>query len=271
MVSLRSDRKRCDGSFRDCNLDFTVATEKNHLKVALVTGGASGIGLGISSYLAESGWLVAIADRDQSACQSAAETLGNANAKVIWADVATEEGSSRAVNSCIEHFGVPTLVCNNAGVRHIESLFSIDLESWHESFQVNVDAALLCSRSVLPHMEAVGGGSIVNIGSISGQVPYADGGAYATSKAALIMLTRVLAIEAGPRGVRVNCICPGSINRDEMNPTLASGHIPIGRAGNPKDVASLIAYLGSEEAKYVNGAIIALDGGATAGRTRVSN
>ena len=113
----------------------------------------------------------------------------------------------------------------------------------------------------------------MNIGSISGLVPYARGSAYAASKAAIIMLTKVLALEVGPYGITVNCICPGSIRTQissgeqiEQVPT----HIPVGRYGKPADVAYMVSYLASEAASYITGSVIVLDGGATAGRSRHS-
>ncbi len=127
----------------------------------------------------------------------------------------------------------------------------------------------MMSQAVLPHMKARCAGSIINMGSISGKVPYAGGGAYAASKAALAMLTRVLAIEVGEFGVTVNCIAPGAIRHgprpvDEAPPS----NIPIGRAGTPADVAHLVSYLASDAARYLTGSVIVLDGGATAGRVR---
>ena len=136
---------------------------------------------------------------------------------------------------------------------------------------MNVEGTMLCSQLALAHMKRRKSGAIVNIGSISGLVPYARGGAYAASKAAIIMLTKVLALEAGPFGITVNCICPGSIrteiavsNSVEALPT----HILLGRYGAPADVAHLVSYLASEAATYVTGSVIVLDGGAIAGRSR---
>ena len=163
------------------------------------------------------------------------------------------------------------LLCNNAAVHPLELIEEHKFETWSETFRVNVDGTMLCSQFTLPQMKRQKSGAIVNIGSISGLVPYARGSAYAASKAAVIMLTKVLALEAGPYGVTVNCICPGSIRTQvssdaqiEQVPT----HIPVGRYGKPADVASLVSYLASEAASYITGSVIVLDGGATAGRSR---
>jgi 3-oxoacyl-[acyl-carrier protein] reductase len=118
-------------------------------------------------------------------------------------------------------------------------------------------------------MKAGGGGTIVNMGSISGVMPYARGGAYAATKAAIAMLTRVLALEAGPFGITVNCIAPGAIRHGERPAGEAPpANIPIGRAGTVDDVAHMVSFLASGKAGYVNGSVIVLDGGATAGRAR---
>lgn len=232
-------------------------------RTAIVTGGAAGIGLGIVRRLLDDGMNVLAADRNPESCDAARRMLDGRSAHVMEADVAIEQQTEAVVEETLARFGGIDLLCNNAGVRHIAPLAEICLADWRESFQVNVDAALLSARAVLPAMQEQGGGVIVNIGSISGSVPYAGGGAYAASKAALAMLTRVLAMELGPLGIRVNCIAPGSIDR---NGGLSASHIPIGRAGVPQDVALLVSYLASNEASYLNGAVIVLDGGATAGR-----
>ena len=236
-------------------------------RAAIVTGGAAGIGLGIVQRLLDDGMNVLAADRNPEACDAARRLLEGRPAHVMEADVADEEQVREVMDEALVHFGGIDLLCNNAGVRHIAPLADISLTDWQESFRVNVDAALLGARAVLPAMREQGSGVIVNIGSISGTAPYAEGGAYGASKAALIALTRVMAMEFGPLGVRVNCIAPGSIDRNGTG-EMSSSHIPIGRAGTPHDVASLVAYLASDEASYLNGAVIVLDGGATAGRTR---
>jgi 3-oxoacyl-[acyl-carrier protein] reductase len=191
--------------------------------------------------------------------------------QIISGDIGTLDGVRTAVQTSIDIYGRLDLLCNNAAVHPLESIEEHNLETWKETFRVNVEGTMLCSQLALPHMKRQKSGAIVNIGSISGLVPYACGGAYAASKAAVIMLTKVLALEAGPYGITVNCICPGSIRTNtalidsvEDLPT----HIPIGRYGKPVDVAHLVSYLASEAATYVNGSIIVLDGGATAGRSR---
>ena len=216
---------------------------------------------------------VLAADRDQDACARARESLAKfgAGVKVVLADIGAPDGASAAVDGAAAAFGRLDLLCNNAAAHPFEMIEGHDLASWRETFRVNVDGTMLCSQAALKHMRRQGGGSIVNIGSVSGILSYAGGAAYAASKAAVAMLTKTLALEAGPDGIRVNCICPGTIrHRDAARDGEKPGHIPLGRAGTAADVARLVAFLASDAASYMSGAIIPLDGGATAGRARVS-
>ena len=241
--------------------------------VAVVTGGASGIGLAITRHLAGEGMAVVAIDRDPAACDQARGDMAEAGGRIriVKGDIGTPVGAALAIDSAIESFGRLDVLCNNAAVHPRELIEDHDLESWRETFRVNVDGTMMCSQRALPHMKNQGRGTIVNIGSISGTVPYATGGAYAASKAAIAMLTKVLAIEAGPYGVTVNCIAPGAIQHRpgaEAQDRSAPAHIPIGRRGTTDDIVHLVSYLASEAAGYLTGAVIVLDGGATAGRTK---
>jgi NAD(P)-dependent dehydrogenase (short-subunit alcohol dehydrogenase family) len=244
-------------------------------RAAVVTGGAAGIGLEIVRHLAGEGMCVVAIDRDSAACARAKRSLamGEDRVRIITGDIGTPDGARMAIQTSIDRYGRLDLLCNNAAVHPLELVEQHKLETWSETFRVNVDGTMLCSQLALPHMKRQKSGAIVNIGSISGLVPYARGSAYAASKAAIIMLTKVLALEAGPYGVTVNCICPGSI-RTQVSPDESieeiPTHIPIGRYGKPTDVAHLVSYLASEAASYVTGSVIVLDGGATAGRSRRS-
>jgi len=244
-------------------------------RAAVVTGGAAGIGLEIVRHLATEGMCVVAIDRDSVACARAQRTLamGEDRVRIIIGDIGTLDGARMAIQTSIDMYGRLDLLCNNAAVHPLELVEEHKIETWNETFRVNVDGTMLCSQLALAHMKRQKSGAIVNIGSISGLVPYARGGAYAASKAAIIMLTKVLALEAGPHGVRVNCICPGSIRTQagsgEQIDEIAT-HIPVGRYGKPADVAHLVSYLASEAASYMTGSVIVLDGGATAGRSRRS-
>jgi NAD(P)-dependent dehydrogenase (short-subunit alcohol dehydrogenase family) len=241
-------------------------------RVAVVTGGASGIGLGVAKHLAEEGMSVVASDWDEQACAAARESLGafGDRVRVVVADIGTPEGAEKTIDAAIDSFGRLDTLVNNAAVHPFVTLEEMDISAWREVFRVNVEGTLLCSKAALPHMKRQGSGSIIIMGSVSGVLPYIGGGAYATTKAALAMLTRVLALEAGPSGVRVNCIAPGAI-RHRVAPgesQAAPANIPIGRAGTIDDVAHMVSYLASDQATYLTGSIIVLDGGATAGRVR---
>lgn len=241
-------------------------------RVAVVTGGASGIGLEIVRRLASEGMAVVALDWDEAACRAARQNLAEFKdrVRIVNGDVGTLEGAKSGIETAVETFGRLDVLCNNAALHPRESIEDHGIETWRETFRVNVDGTMLCSKFALAHMKAQGSGAIVNMGSISGVLPYATGGAYAASKAAIAMLTRVLALEAGPYGITVNCIAPGSIRHRERSGDDDSppAHIPIGRYGRPDDVAGLVSYLASDAASYLTGSEIVLDGGATAGRKR---
>lgn len=240
-------------------------------RVAIVTGGASGIGLGIVRHLASEGMAVVAIDRDAKACAVAVESLAQyaARLRILVGDIGTEEGAASAVAAALESFGRIDLLVNNAAYHPLELVEAHDLASWRETFRVNVDGTMLCAKAVLPQMKRQGAGAIVNIGSVSGVSPYAGGSAYAASKAAVAMLTRALALEVGAYGITVNCIAPGTIRHRPGSEDMPAAHIPIGHAGSPADVAALVSYLASDAARYITGTSITLDGGATAGRARV--
>jgi meso-butanediol dehydrogenase/(S,S)-butanediol dehydrogenase/diacetyl reductase len=240
-------------------------------RVAVVTGGATNIGLEIVRRLAGEEMAVIAVDWDAAACaRETAATARGHDVRFLVADIGTEAGARLGIDAAIATFGRIDLLCNNAALHPIEGIEEHGLESWRETFRVNVDGTLLCTQLALPHMRRQGGGSIVNMGSVSGLVPYARGGAYAASKAAIAMITKVTALEAGAFGVRVNCICAGSILPREAGDAMLPAHIPIGRFGRPDDVAQLVSYLASDAASYMTGSVIVLDGGATAGRVRAT-
>ena len=242
-------------------------------RVAIVTGGASGIGFAIVRHLSAAGMAVLAMDKDTSAVASAVETRKpKEDTLFIHGDAGCEADIKGMVNMAVDAFGRIDHLCNNAAFHPFETIENHAMESWRETFRVNVDGTMLSCQKALPHLRRSDCASIVNIGSISGSSPYAGGGAYATSKAAIAMLTRVLALEFGPYGVTVNCISPGSIRHragSDLNAQPPS-NVPIGRYGTVYDVAEMVGFLASDASRYITGSNIILDGGATAGRIRES-
>jgi 3-oxoacyl-[acyl-carrier protein] reductase len=242
-------------------------------RAAIVTGGASGIGLNIVCRLARADLDVVAVDWSDELCSAARIEVSefSGHVVVIQSDIGTPEGVARAIGTVIERFGQIDLLCNNAAVHPMGSIEELDLHQWREAFRVNVDGTMLCCQAALPHMKRRRSGVIINMGSVSATLPYARGGAYAATKAAVVQLTKVLALEAGPHGVRANCISAGSIVHRHDPGTSAPSYIPMGRFGRPDDVSSLVLFLASDEASYINGTEIIVDGGATAGRERRSS
>ena len=230
-------------------------------KTALVTGGAGGIGSAICRALAQDGWNVSLlyGSSEQRAGMLAAEIGGTA----LHADMTEPQ----ELEAAFRQIGGVDLLVNNAGVAYYGLLSEMRYEEWRRLFAVNVDGAFLCSKFAIPHMVHEKKGCIINISSMWGQVGASCEAAYSASKAALIGLTKALAKELGPSGIRVNCIAPGVI----QTPMLAGfsarelealrEETPLERLGEPSDVAALTAFLASEKADFITGQIIGCNGG----------
>jgi len=244
-------------------------------KVALVTGGASGIGQAIAQTFAYHGIRVAIIDIDEARGKDVATELSSSGSYFIHADVSHATAATKAVDTVSEHFGRIDIVVNNAGiVGGGGAIEDITIEQMREVIGTNLEGPLwICSRAAW-HMKKQGsGGSIVNIGSIAAirGAPYYP--IYSATKAALIGLTKSLANQLGSFQIRVNCICPGSIGGTGLMSRscgrgLTRGEIlgilhkvPLRCIGRPQDVANLVFFLSSEKAAFINSAIIVADGG----------
>ena len=239
---------------------------------AVVTGGASGIGEATSRALAAAGAAVTIVDLDGERAEALAGELGpGANVAVV--DVTDEEGVRQLFNGLA---GLDILV-NNAGVGFVGSIEETPAADWDRLFRVNVDSVYICSKYALPLLLASGRGQIVNIGSVAGLTAVKRRFAYCATKGAVIALTRQMAIDYAGR-IRVNCICPGTVHtpfvegylerfhRHEKDKVRAELHArqPIGRMGRPDEVAHMVVYVCSDQAEYVTGSILTIDGGWTA-------
>ena len=238
---------------------------------ALVTGAASGIGLATAELLAREGAVVSLVDRAEQPLAEAAARLG---AAAFVADVLDPEAVAWAVGESTEAHGPPEVLVNSAGVYRITPLLAVDVAEWDEVLDVNLRGSFLVARDVARRLVATGrGGAIVNISSMAGLVADVSEptAAYNASKAGVIALTKQMAAEWARHGIRVNCVCPGVIDTPmlrlmddpETGRAYLEEHVPLGRLGRPEEVASLIVFLASDEASYVTGAAVPVDGGAT--------
>lgn len=249
----------------------------NH-KVAVVTGAAQGIGQAIALRLAQDGAQVALLDlKDSTAAVSACQEAGAA-AIGVAVDVADKQSIAAAVSRIVEQWGRLDIWVNSAGIFDDTSLTDLSEARWDQVIAVNYKSMFLCAQLAAPYMLAQRWGRIVNIASMAAKVAFPDEVAYCSSKSAILGLTRALAVELGPRGVTVNAICPGPIDTemlahtyqalaDRQGTTLAAWRaeilktIPVGRYGQPADVAGLAAFLASDEASFINAQAINIDGG----------
>lgn len=238
-------------------------------KVAIVTGSGQGIGREIALTLAEQGASVVISDMNPvTAGEVAAEIMAN-NVKsiAITANVTMQEEVASLVDQTIEAFGQIDILVNNAGITRDTLLMRMSGEDWDEVLLTNLKGAFLCTQAVVRHMLKQRWGRIINIASIVGLIGNAGQANYAAAKAGLIGLTKTTAREVASRGVTANVIAPGFIDTD-MTRKLSDNakqeflrQIPLGYAGSPKDVANAAAFLASEEARYITGHVLTVDGG----------
>lgn len=238
--------------------------------IALVTGSSRGIGRAVATRLARSGWSVCInyLVHRQKAEELAAHLRGEGcRVLVCQADVAVRKDVDRMVAQIEDTFGPVSLLVNNAGIAGQMLFQDISEEQWRNYFAVNLDGAFHTIQAVLPHMLHEKAGCIINTSSIWGQRGASCEVAYSATKAAVIGLTRSLAMELGPSHIRVNCVAPGVIDTDmlavlppETRRDLAE-QTPLGRLGTPEDIAAVVAFLASDEAAFLTGQVITPDGG----------
>ena len=240
-------------------------------KVAIISGGGSGIGRAIAAAFAREGARVAICGRDRKKLDAVAEQIGRACLSVV-SDVSIAKQVELAVRLAVQHFGRITTVVNNAGVLLAGTAESLSDDDWEHTFNVNVRGPWLMARAALPYLRQAGGGSIINVGSVLSLVGARNRVAYAASKAAVLGLTRAMALDHAAEHIRVNCICPGMVETDMIAPFNADETArkqrlamhPIGRFGQPDDIAGLAVFLASDESAWTTGTAFPVDGGYTA-------
>jgi NAD(P)-dependent dehydrogenase (short-subunit alcohol dehydrogenase family) len=241
----------------------------------LVTGAASGIGRATVERIAREGGRVFCADVQSEAVEAAAKharELG-AEAEARVCDVSDEAAVNATVAACVERFGGLHALCHVAGILRFAHTHEMPFDDWRRIQAVNADGTFLVCRAVLPHLVA-SGGNIVNVSSVAAKAGLAYGAAYAASKGAVLALTKALAVEYGKQGVRANSVCPGSIKTPmtaggaglpkDADMKLVMRQMALDRARGPETVASVIAFLASDDAAHINGEDILVDGGTLA-------
>ncbi len=250
-------------------------------KVAIVTGGAHGLGRAIALRLADDGADVMVADLLGGDAESVADVVRALGRRAVSFEVDVSDAGAvgAMVMASVETFGSIDILVNDAGVSGESALLEMEESFWDRIMAVNLKGNFLCSQAVARQMVAQGeGGRIVNITSTAGANARPDASAYASSKAGIIQFTKVLALELGQHGITVNAVGPGmTLTGSEVKPAPSDeyqkafvGQVPMGRPGAPADIAAAVAFLASEDAAYINGQVIFVDGGYSAGKLSVS-
>jgi NAD(P)-dependent dehydrogenase (short-subunit alcohol dehydrogenase family) len=236
-------------------------------KTAVVTGAASGIGSEITRLLLEEGARVLGADLDPSHVPAGASSIA--------VDVSTEDDVNRMMAAALDEFGHVDILCNNAGIGSVHDVLGTTVDEWDRLFAVNARGVFLGIRAALPSMLERGHGVIVNTASVAGMMGLRDRAAYCASKGAVISLTQQVAVQYAGTGVRCNCVCPGTVDSpwvgrllDQADDPVAAraalvARQPLGRLGEPTEVAKAILYLASDDASFMTGASLVIDGGMT--------
>lgn len=249
-------------------------------KVALVTGGGSGIGQAICRLFAQEGATVAVVDRYLNRAEQTVALVTEAGGRAIalHADVSRRTDVETMTQHTLDRLGRVDILVNNAAVAEGDDILTIDEETWDLNLRVVLKSVYLVSRAVLPDMLGRRQGAVVNIASVNGLTGIGEP-AYSAAKAGVINLTKNMAVRYGPMGVRANVICPGTIQTPIWQPRLEQDPnvferltrwYPLGRVGQPEDVANAALFLASDEAAWITGAVLNVDGGLMAGSYRMS-
>ncbi len=248
-------------------------------KVAIITGAAKGIGAATAHMFAREGAAVGVFDKDSEALKATAEELSKKGAGVVAmpGDVTSAADISRFVDAVVKELGGVNILVNNAGVTLTRPFVETTVDDVDFLVSVNLKGLMLFSQAAIPHMEKAGGGAIVHDASNAGIVGRPWQPMYGATKAGVVSLTKSMALSLAKQNIRVNCICPGSIDTPMLRGALASSGqceqnwrrtelvIPLGRIGAADDIAAATLFLASDEAQYITGVALPVDGGRTAG------
>ena len=244
-------------------------------KVAIVTAGGSGIGAATARRFARERASVVVADLSGTRASAVAGVIAQEGGNAQWLkmDASDPEGVQAAIRLAMDNWGRLDVMFNNAGMGMVETLEAMALETWNRTLAVTLTSAFLGIKYSLPIMREQGGGSIVNTASISGTAGDYGMSAYNAAKAGVINLARGAALENAKYGIRINCVCPGAINT-RVSQVLGGNDVegfkrrlaqnPVGRIGEPEEIANAVCFLASDEASFITGATIVVDGGLTA-------
>jgi 3-oxoacyl-[acyl-carrier protein] reductase len=261
------------------NHDDTDLTRRLAGEVALITGGSQGIGRATAARLAAEGAAVAILDLDADGARNAAEELvaSGRRAIAIGCDVRERSQVHAAVAGIVERFGQLTVLVNNAGIIRLAPFVETTDEMWSDVLGVNLTGTFIVAQQAARQMIAQRRGRIINMASVSAHIAHSGQAAYAVSKAGIEAMTRIMAFELAPFGITVNAVAPGTIATSFSGGSLSeeavaerTRRIPLGRLGNPAEVAGIVALLASSDAAYVTGAVVPIDGGLTRAGIRSS-
>jgi NAD(P)-dependent dehydrogenase (short-subunit alcohol dehydrogenase family) len=248
-------------------------------KTAMITGAASGIGRATAFLLSEAGANIAVLDIDDEGGGAVVDHIVNKGSRAIYlhCDVTSASDRQHAVALTIQEFGDINILFNNAGIIRRTSVLNTSEAEWDLVMAVNVKSVYLMSKLVIPYMEQAGGGVIVNTSSGWGVVGGKNAVSYCASKAAVVNMTRAMALDHGSQNIRVNCVCPGDtdtpmlknearqLGQAEGDFLEEAAHRPLGRIGTPEEIAQAVHYLVSDASSFVTGAVLVVDGGGLAG------
>lgn len=247
-------------------------------KVALITGGGTGIGTAIAERFVADGAKVCITGRRKELLDEVARSLPSGTVAVCTGDVSKLEDARRMVESTVEFGGRIDVLVNNAGIDPGGTIVDVDPEVWKQVIDINLTGPFFMMKAAIPRMIEIGGGSIINIASLAGTRCLPGMPAYCSSKAGLIMLTQQAAVDYGPKNIRSNVVCPGGVRTPMVEESLGglkkrlntdlegvfnfvSQNTPLRRFANPPEMAGICSFLASDDASYLTGAVLLVDGG----------